>query len=90
MAREKLDAATTEAFAGDLVPLYEKHEEPVLAVLRDLPFLVPSTCRYLSRYFGFEDRNREKKPAFLATHADRIERALAPEDGKHCLEHFAE
>lgn len=90
VAQEKLDAATTEAFAGDLVPLYEKHEESVLAVLRDLPFLVSSTCRYLNRYFGFEDRNREKKPAFLSARANRIKRALAPEDAERCLAYFAD
>jgi hypothetical protein len=90
VAQEKLDAATTEAFTSDLMPLYEKHGDSVLRVLRDLPFLVPSTCRYLSRYFGFEDKNHEKRPAFLAAHADEIKHALAPEDAKRCMDPFRE
>lgn len=48
IAQVKLDAATMEAFAGDLVPLYERNEESILHVLKELPFLIPSTCRYLS------------------------------------------
>ena len=90
VAREKLDAGTMEAFASDMMILYEKHGDRMLRVLRDAPFLVPSTCRYLSRHFGFEDKNREKKPGFLATNTEKIKNALAAEDAKRCLELFAE
>jgi len=90
VALEKLDAGTMEAFASDLLTLYEQHPDPVLRALRDAPFLVPSTCRYLNRHFGFEDKNRDKKPAFLAAHTDRIKSALPAEDAERCLEQFAE
>ncbi|HCK82356.1 MAG TPA: hypothetical protein PK880_06980 [Candidatus Competibacter sp.] len=88
IAQAKLDAATMEAFAGDLVPLYERNEESVLGVLKDLPFLISSTCRYLDRHFGFEDKNRDKKPVFLAAHADRIKQVLTPKDAESCIRYF--
>lgn len=90
VALEKLDAGTMEAFAGDLLTLYEKRPDQVLRALRDAPFLVPSTCRYLNRHFGFEDKNRDKKPAFLAGNSNKIKNALPAEDAKRCLEQFAE
>lgn len=88
VARLKLDAAISEAFTSDLMGIYENHPELTLGILKQLPFLIPSTCRYLNAYFGFEDRNSDRKPQFLKENAERIERALAPADAQRCLGYF--
>jgi hypothetical protein len=90
VALEKLDAGTMEAFASDVLPLYEKRPDQVLRALRDAPFLVPSTCRYLNRHFGFEDKKRDIKQYFISANSDKIKNALAAEDAERCLRQFAE
>jgi len=90
IALEKTDAATMEAFDTDLMTIYQLHREPVLQALKELPFLIPSTCRYLNRYFGFEGRNREAKPKFLLANEAVIRRALAPADAELCLSFFTD
>ena len=90
IALETTDAATMESFDTDLMSIYERHGEQVLQALKDLPFLIPSTCRYLSRYFGFEGRNRREKPGFLSSNEASIRRILAPDDATRCLRVLAE
>lgn len=85
IARARLDAGTSEAFTADLMPLYGERRDDVLSVLRESPFLIESTCHYLGAFFGFEDRNREGKPAFLEANRGLIERAFPPDPAHTCL-----
>jgi hypothetical protein len=79
------DAGMMESFSSDVVPLYESHETAFLRALQDLSFLIPSTCYYLKRYFGFEDKNLDKKPAFLDKHVPAMQRSLSPDQASTCL-----
>ena len=88
VAKLRTQAATMEAFNTDLMHIYEKHEQSVLTILNDLPYLIPSTCHYLNRYFGFEDKNLEKKPAFMEKHAPTIKATLHDKKAQSCLEFF--
>ena len=88
VAKARTQAATMEAFDSDLMVVYEKHEQAVLSVLNDLPYLIPSTCDYLNRYFGFEDKNLEKKPGFLKKHTDTTNSALHEKNAQTCLMYF--
>ena len=56
IAQQNRNGAITEALSSDLMPLYRRHPQHYLDVLRELPFLIPSTCYYLGNYFGFEDQ----------------------------------
>jgi hypothetical protein len=88
VAKLRIQAATMEALNSDLMQLYEKHEKSVLTVLNELPYLIPSTCHYLNRYFGFEDKNLEKKPAFLQKHVPIIKATLHETKAQSCLGFF--
>lgn len=85
LAREQYDAATSEAFTGDLMPLYRARPGAVLAALADVPLLVTSTCDALGAWFGFEDRHAGELPAFLAAERERIRAALPERLGATCL-----
>ncbi|MGD8592668.1 MAG: hypothetical protein PVF82_07535 [Gammaproteobacteria bacterium] len=50
--------------------------------------LIPSTCHYLNRYFGFEEKNLEKKPAFLQKHVPIIKATLHETKAQSCLGYF--
>jgi hypothetical protein len=73
---------------SDVEPIYESHEPQFLRTLQELPFLVPSSCYYLNRYFGFEDKNLEKKPAFLEKHVPVMQTFLRSDNLKECLSQF--
>ncbi len=88
VAKLRTQAATMEAFNSDLMLIYEKHEKSVLTILNELPYLIPSTCYYLNRYFGFEDKNLEKKPAFLEKHVPTIKATLHDKNAQSCLGYF--
>ncbi|MDX1606730.1 MAG: hypothetical protein R3202_11095 [Candidatus Competibacterales bacterium] len=90
VARQTLDAGLMEAFATDLLPIYERHERTVLEALRQTPVLLEPTCNYLGRYFGFEDRNREYRVVFLERHTDTIREILASDGAEACLRHIGD
>jgi hypothetical protein len=85
IAGARTQAATSEAFTSDLMSLYRQRPEQILIVLRDLPFLVPTTCHYLGAYFGFEDREPEGKPGFLKENRERIQSLLHKSEAAMCL-----
>ena len=82
------DAVLAEAFSSDLVPVYEKKPEQVLGVLRELPFLLPSTGRYMNNHFGFEGMNADKKTPFIDSNQEIICRILGDELGNQFLSYF--
>lgn len=88
VAKSRNDAAMSEAFSSDLVPIYTHNRDGILAVMRESPFLIPSTCYYMNNYFGFEDKNANKKPGFLADNEKIIVKVLGQEKGGKCLRQF--
>ncbi|MCF6338932.1 MAG: hypothetical protein L3J84_13470 [Gammaproteobacteria bacterium] len=82
------DAAISQSFSSDLVPIFSQNKSIMLNVMSDLTFLMPSTCHFLGRYFGFEGKNLEKKQAFLDRNSPLLVKVLGVTDGKVCLEYI--
>ena len=76
-AQVTVDGATSEAFIGDAKPMLDARGEAMVGQLALSPWLVPSTCYYLGRYFGWEDRHADEREPFLATSAETF--AALPE-----------
>lgn len=85
VALARADAATVEAFAGDLLPLYQRRPGAMLSALSDNSWLVSSTCFHLGNGFEHEGRDGEGRAAFLAAEAGRVEAALHPDHARACL-----
>ncbi len=88
ISRVNSDAAISQSFSSDLVPIFNKNRDKFLNVMSDLKFLVPSTCYFLNNYFGFEDKNAEKKQAFLDRNRIDLIKAFGEPDSDICLEYF--
>ena len=88
VAKTNLDAAMSDSLSSDLIPLYNSNKELLLSTLADLNFLVPSTCYYLNNYFGFEDRNAEKKAPFIKQNKESIMKSLGETEGNKCMAFF--
>lgn len=84
-AAAKADAATSESFSSDLVPVFQAQPAALLAALADNGWLVPVTCFYLGRYFDFQDRRGAGREAFVAQHAPLINRSLPAASAQRCL-----
>lgn len=84
-AAAKADAATSESFSSDLVPVFLAQPAPLLSTLADNAWLVPVTCFYLGRYFDFQDRRGAGREAFVAQHAPLINRSLPAVSAQRCL-----
>ncbi len=82
------DAATSQSFSSDLVPIFNQNKSTVLNVISELKFLIPSTCYFLGNYFGFEGKNLEKKASFLEQNSSLLTRALGEANGETCLKHI--
>jgi len=88
IARVNSDAAISQSFASDLVPIFSQNKFIILNVMSDLKFLMPSTCYFLGRYFGFEGKHLEKKQEFLVKNSPLLVEVLGKVDGKKCLEYI--
>lgn len=88
VAREKRDAAISQAFSSDFVGIYNANKSDVLDVLAKLNFLIPSSCYYLNNHFGFEDKNSDKEQPFLKENKSLIIKKLGDEGSKTCLAFF--
>ncbi len=88
IARTNSDAAISGSLASDLIPIYNHNSKQVLTVLSELKFLVPATCYYFNKYFGFEGKNTEKKGEWLKTNKPRLLSNLGKVDGEVCLKFF--
>ena len=86
ISRLNSDAAISQAFSSDLVPIFNQNKSTILRIISDLRFLMPSTCYFLGKYFGFEDKNLEKKQPFLKMNSPLITKFLGEEAGEECLE----
>ncbi len=88
LAYSQHNAELMEAYSSDLMPIYEKDAGKFLETLNELPFLIQSSGYYLDNYFGFEDKNAEKKPEFLKNNKPLINDILGPENGILFLDSF--
>jgi len=86
----KADAATSESFSDDLLPVYRAQPRAVLGVLADNLWLVPVTCFYLGRHFDFQGRGGAGRDAFVAEHQARIGAALPAAAAARCLAQIKE
>ena len=89
VARETNAAATKEYMIGELYPIYQSAPDALLSVLKQAPAFTESSCYYLGRYFGFEDRETMTKAAFLKDNAGRFYASLSPEQAQRCLNALA-
>lgn len=85
---EKKSAAFQEYLSADLMPIYNQNKDSFLAVLKELPFLIPSNCDRLNSFFGFEGKNIGKKPKFVKQNNEIFKKYLNPEQFKSCINHF--
>lgn len=88
ISRENSDAAISQSFSSDLVPIFNQNKTTILSVISNIKFLMPSTCHFLSNYFGFEGKNLEKKQAFLEENRHLLIKELGELNGSICLEYF--
>ena len=85
IARLNSDAAISQSFSSDLVPIFNQNRPTVLKVISELKFLMPSACYFLGKYFGFEDKNLDKKEDFLQRNSPVLIKALGENEGEACL-----
>ncbi len=88
VARAILDASTSESLATDIIPIYNQNKALLLKSLASRNFLIPSTCYYMNRYFGFEDKNEEKKIPFIKQNKELIIMSLGKVKGDQCMSYF--
>lgn len=84
-AYQRNDAATIESLNEDMMLVYLNNEASVLSSLRELPEFVNPTCRYLGKYFGFEDKHKGESPEFIATHLPQLESILGKDRAESCV-----
>lgn len=88
VARTNLDASTSESLATEMISIYNANKTLLLKSLANRNFLIPSTCYYMNRYFGFEDKNEEKKIPFIKQNKELIIMSLGKAKGDQCMSYF--
>lgn len=84
-ARVRNDAGIIEAFNSDLMSVYRTNRTEVLSALKQIPGLQASSCYYLGRYFGFEDRNVGGLDSFLESNGPVLKDILGPDSSQRCI-----
>ncbi len=79
------DAATKEAMLSDFIQVYYANRENLLSVLDELPFLIPSSCYYIGKHFGFEGKFTNDKEPFMKENKVYIKKALSKDNAEKCL-----
>jgi hypothetical protein len=85
IAHEKTMIHPQEEIAEGIVPIFTRQPEMMLSVLKELPFLMPSTCTSLNDHFDLFDR-KEQKQQFLKKYEGVILKSLGKEHTKSCLD----
>ncbi|MGH0037419.1 MAG: hypothetical protein ACQGVK_20520 [Myxococcota bacterium] len=86
VARDRRDAALSEALSRSLVPLTRARTAEVLDALAELPFLVEPVCHFWGRHFGFEGENEAGAEAFEASLAPDLEKRLGASQAAACAD----
>ena len=69
-------------------PVFQRNPSRFLNTLAEMPFLIPSVCTQLGRYFGWEDKHVDGKEGFLAAYKSPIVAALGQEKGHQCVNYI--
>lgn len=88
IVKETSNASLSEAFSSDLTPVFQQNKAEFIKIMSELTFLIPSSCYYLNKYFGFEGKNAEKKEAFMRNNKPAFLEGLGSEKAGQCLQYF--
>ncbi len=78
-------AATKEAMLSDFIQVYYTNRDKLLSVLNELPFLIPSSCYFIGKHFGFEDKFKNDKEPFIKDNKGYFSKALNKDNYTKCL-----
>jgi hypothetical protein len=70
--------------AKEIVPRFKKQPEVMLAVLKEIPFLLPATCNRIGTHFELFGSRRDKQQ-FLTSYEKMITDKLGKEHATVCL-----
>ncbi len=78
-------AATKEAMLSDFIQVYYTNRDNLLSVLNELPFLIPSSCYYIGKHFGFEGKFTNDKKPFMNENKAHFLKKLSKDNAEKCL-----
>lgn len=84
IAHEKTMIDPQEEIAEGIVPIFTRQPEVMLSILKELPFLIPSTCTSLNDHFDLFGV-KEQKQLFIKKYEGDILKSLGKEQTKICL-----
>ena len=83
IADERTKIEPQEEIAKDIMPIFTTQPDTILNLLKELPFLIGSTCNSLNSYFDLSRKNDEKQQ-FIRKYEGEIAAALG-KDASICL-----
>ena len=84
IAEHKVAIDSLEEMAKEIVPRFKKQPEVMLAVLKEIPFLLPATCNRIGTHFELFGSRRDKQQ-FLTSYEKMITDKLGKEHATVCL-----
>lgn len=84
IAEQRVKVDSLEEMAKEIVPIFTKQPEVMLAVLKEVPFLLPSTCNRIGTHFELFSSERDKQK-FLTSYEKMINDKLGKEHAVACL-----
>ncbi len=84
IANEKAKIHPQEEIAEGIVPIFTRQPEVMLSILKELPFLIPSTCTSLNDHFDLFGK-KEQKQQFIKKYEGNILKSLGKEQTTICL-----
>jgi hypothetical protein len=90
VAQTTNDAATSEAMLSDFIQVYYTNRDKLLTVLNEIPFLIPSSCYYIGKHFGFEDKFTNNKEPFISDNKVYFSKILNKDNYTKCLSIISE
>lgn len=85
VAYNRNSAATKEAMLSDFIQVYYANRDNLLSVLNELPFLIPSSCYYIGKHFGFEGKFTNDKKTFMKNNKVYFSKNLSNDNYVKCL-----
>ena len=84
VAEQRVKVDSLEEMAKVIVPKFKKQPELMLAVLNEMPFLLPATCNRIGTHFDLFGSGQDKQQ-FLTSYGKMITEKLGKENAKICL-----
>lgn len=85
IADEKTKVESQEEMAKGIEQKFVKQSSMMLAILKELPFLISSSCSALNNHFDLFS-NKEKKQSFLTKYKNVITQSLGKEHATTCFD----